>query len=303
MTQPVLLYGRPPPALFPDPEGAVQASPMEPGGIDLAEPPGCMFASALILAPPGRLERDWVLARALQLLPPGGRLLALAPNDRGGPRIAPTLRSYGCAVTDEPRRRHRICSTVRPLGPTGLDEALVAGGPRFDLQLRLWTQPGVFSWDRRDPGTALLLETLPPLEGRGADFGCGLGVLALHVLKSPGVDSIELWDIDRRAVKCAQRNVADPRVSFHHGDLRRPDGPGGDLDFVVMNPAFHEGGREDRALGTAFIAAAARRLRRGGACWLTANRHLPYEAPLALAFSEVRLRAEGAGFKVYEAVK
>jgi 16S rRNA (guanine1207-N2)-methyltransferase len=303
MTPPVLLYGHPPPTLFREPEGAVQVSPLDPGGVDLAETPEDAFASALILAPPGRLEREWVLARTLQLLPPGAQVIALAPNDRGGSRIAPALRAFGCEVTDEPRRRHRICRTLRPAHPVGLDTALEAGGPRLDPRLGLWTQPGVFSWDRPDPGTALLLGAAPALKGRGADLGCGIGVLALHALESPEVSAIELWDLDRRAIACARRNVADARASFHHGDVRRMGQGGGDLDFVVMNPPFHDGGREDRALGAAFISIAARRLRPGGVCWLTANRHLPYEATLGEAFASVHLRAETGGFKVYEAIR
>ena len=302
MSPSVLLYGHPPLALFPEPEGAVQTSPLQPAGLDLADIPAGAFTSALVLAPPGRLEREWVLARVLQVLPPGAPLIALAPNDRGGPRIAPALRTFGCKVTDEPRRRHRICRTHRPDAPVGLEAALNAGGLRRDPGLGLWTQPGVFSWDRPDPGTRLLLEVLPPMQGKGADLGCGLGVIARKVLEAPGVSAIELWDLDRRAIACARRNVVDARASFHHGDARRTPGEG-DLDFVVMNPPFHDGGREDRALGAAFIAAAARRLRPGGTCWLTANRHLPYEAPLAAAFQVVHLRAETAGFKVYEAVR
>ena len=91
MKPPVLLYGHPPPALFSEPAGAIQVSPLEPAGQDLSAPPVQDFASALILAPPGRLEREWVLARVLQLLPPGAEVIALAPNDRGGPRIARSL--------------------------------------------------------------------------------------------------------------------------------------------------------------------------------------------------------------------
>jgi len=303
MTPPVLLYGHPPPALFREPEGALQTSPLAPEGLDLCETTEGAFASALILAPPGRLEREWVLARTLQLLPVGAPLIALAPNDRGGPRIAPALRAFGCEVTDEPRRRHRICRALRPVHPVGLEAALEAGGLQLDPRLGLWTQPGVFSWDRLDPGTALLLGAAPAFRGRGADFGCGIGVLALHALESPAVASIALWDLDRRAIACARRNIADARASFHHGDVRRMGQGGADLDFVIMNPPFHDGGREDRALGAAFISAAARRLRPGGVCWLTANRHLPYEAPLAEAFSRVHLRAERDGFKVYEAIR
>ena len=71
--------------------------------------------------------------------------------------------------------------------------------------------------------------------------------------------------------------------------------------FVVMNPPFHDGGAEDRSLGAAFIAAAARALKPGGRLLMVANRHLPYEAPLREAFGKVALLAETGGYKVHEA--
>jgi 16S rRNA (guanine1207-N2)-methyltransferase len=55
----------------------------------------------------------------------------------------------------------------------------------------------VFSWDRIDPGTALLMQHLPALSGRGADIGCGIGILARAVLASAKVEQITLIDIDR----------------------------------------------------------------------------------------------------------
>ncbi len=58
-----------------------------------------------------------------------------------------------------------------------------------------------------------------------------------------------------------------------------------------MNPPFHEGGAESRALGLDFIEKAAAALRKGGVCWLVANRHLPYEATLTRNFREVRVVA------------
>ena len=73
------------------------------------------------------------------------------------------------------------------------------------------------------------------------------------------------------------------------------------LDFVVTNPPFHDGGTEDRELGKAFIRCAASALRKGGALWLVANRHLPYEPVLASAFARVDVRREQGGYKVFEA--
>ncbi len=300
------VYGAPPPDLAPVGAGAMQFSPLVLEAPDLEQIEALVdgaFDAVTIAAPPGAIERRYVLAQALRVLKPGGRLTALAPKARGGGRIAGELAAFGCAVQERAKHHQRICSTVRPAELIGLDEALTAGGPQKPEPLGLWTQPGVFSWDRIDPGSALLMETLPALAGRGADLGCGIGVLALKALASPRVTDIYLADTDRRAVLATMRNVTDPRASVLWADARSFTPPGGPVDFVIMNPPFHDGGAEDHALGQAFVAAAARILRKGGVCWLVANRHLPYEAPLAAAFSRVAVRAEAHGYKVFEAVK
>ena len=43
--------------------------------------------------------------------------------------------------------------------------------------LDAWSQPGVFAWDRIDPGSALLAEHLPAMKGEGVDLGAGSGEL------------------------------------------------------------------------------------------------------------------------------
>ncbi len=149
----------------------------------------------------------------------------------------------------------------------------------------------------------MLARDLAPFSGRGADLGCGIGVLAHGVLTSPAVESLALVDIDRRAIEVARRNVADPRVSFHWDDVADGEPPLADLDFVVMNPPFHDTGVEDKRLGQQFIRRASQILRKGGVCWLVANRHLPYEKALAEHFAKVRLAQEANGFKVFEATR
>ena len=252
-----------------------------------------------VLAPPGVLERRYTLAHALRALAPGGRLTALALKDRGGQRLPKELAEFGCAVDQASRRHHRICTVVRPAQPVGLDEAIAAGGPQVPPALGLWSQPGIFSWDRPDHGSLMLIRHLPPLEGIGADLGCGVGLLALKALESRALRRISLIDIDRRAVDAARRNVTDPRAEFAWSDVRH--GTFEDLDFVVMNPPFHDGGAEDRSLGEGFIRRAAASLRPGGVCWLVANRHLPYEAHLKTLFAASRLVEQGDGFKIYKA--
>ncbi|HJE25156.1 MAG TPA: class I SAM-dependent methyltransferase [Methylorubrum populi] len=298
-----VLYGLPPDDLAERPAGAVQVSPLIPGSARLEDLAEAGLDSAVLLAPPGTVERRYVLALAIRALRPGGRLVALAPKDKGGTRLAKALRTFGCAVTDEPRRHHRICTALRPGTPSGLDAAVAEGAPRHIDNLALCTQPGIFSWDRLDPGTALLLRHLPALSGRGADFGCGLGILARAVLKSSKVASLALIDIDRRAVAMARRNVDESRASHHWADLRGAEPALSGLDFVVTNPPFHDGGAEDQALGRAFIARAASALRPGGTLHLVANAHLPYEAPLRDAFRSVTPVVTEGGYKLFEARK
>jgi len=127
-------------------------------------------------------------------------------------------------------------------------------------------------------------------------------MLARAVLENPEVTQLTLIDIDRRAIEAAHRNVDDPRAAFAWRDLRVGEPFDAEsLDFVVMNPPFHDGGQEDRALGEAFIRRAAAMLKPEGACWLVANRHLPYEATLRSVFSRTRLVVQAEGYKVYEA--
>ena len=297
------LYGAPAAGLVEVQAGAIQVAPLIPGSTDLADLAEASLDAVVMLAPAGTLERDYALAQALRALRPGGTLSAFAPKDKGGARLRKALEPFGCVVVEDARKHHRFCQTTRPMTLSGLEAAIAAGAPQLLPALGLWSQPGVFSWDRIDPGSAALISAIPRLAGRGADLGCGVGVLAAHVLGSPAVEALACIDIDRRAIACARHNLNDPRVSFHWSDACGPAEDARGLDFVVMNPPFHAAGSEDRSLGVAFIRAAGARLRKGGVCWLVANRHLPYEAPLAAAFASFAVRADLGGYKVIEARK
>lgn len=301
----VLLYGRPP-AVFDPPGDATQTSPLIPESAALeAQAPGSADA-VMIYAPPGVLERRYVLALALRALKAGGRLDVMAPKDKGGSRLGKELKAFGVEVAETAKAHHRRCVVIRPRTADGLDAAIQAaiqaGGPQIVPGLEAWSQPGVFAWDRIDPGTALLAEHLPRMKGEGVDLGCGYGALATVVLRSPEVTKLKLVDLDRRAIQAARRNIEDARAKVWWSDARTLEARG-DKDFVVSNPPFHDGGAEDRRLGQAFVRKAAELLKKGGTAWIVANRHLPYEAELDAAFTRVRLVADAGGYKLFEAVK
>lgn len=296
-----LLYGRPP-QVFDPPGDALQISPLIPGSAALESVAEGSVDSVMIYAPPGVLERRYVLALALKALKTGARLDVMAPKDKGGSRLTNELEAFDVEVGESAKAHHRRCVVLKPAALTGVGEAIAAGAPRVVPGLEAWSQPGIFAWNRIDPGSALLAQHVGPLTGAGADLGCGYGALATVALRNAAVTSLRLIDLDRRAIEAARKNVTDLRATFEWADARTLDAAG-DLDFIVTNPPFHDGGTEDKRLGQAFIQKAAAMLKKGGLMWLVANRHLPYEADLNAAFKRVRPVADSGGYKLFETVK
>ena len=161
------------------------------------------------------------------------------------------------------------------------------------------TAPGVFAWDRIDPGSALLARNLPSgLAGTIADLGAGWGYLSLQVLAGrDAIGRIDLYEADWLALEAARANLDGRRADFHWHDATRRL-PVSAYDAVVTNPPFHDPRRADPAIGQAVIRTAAAALRPDGSLWLVANRHLPYEATLDRLFARVEVVAQAEGYKV-----
>ncbi len=261
---------------------------------------------ALILIPKNVTEARFLVASALFALKQNGQIICAADNKAGGTRLKKLFENFG--LHDPANLSKHKCRVVWA-DINGFDEdqctkALQAGQPQSILNGQFISQPGIYGWDKEDLGSRLLCKALPDdIKGYGTDFGCGYGYLAHHVLeKSPKIKHIECHDADYRAVKCCEANIKD-KASFHWTDLSKPFKPKKLLDFVIMNPPFHEGKKTDISLGQAFIKNAAASLRRKGSLWMVANAHLPYEEILNKEFFHVEKIAERQGFKIYRADK
>ena len=297
-----VIYGDIPESLIAKPIDGIQVSPVHPGSIPLEALQYATYDGLIMRAPGNTVERRYEIAHALRALKVNAPICVFAPKDRGGTRLAKELAAFGVQARDQPKHHHRIVTGLRPEALIGLDDAIHAGALRLVDSLGLLSQPGLFSWDRLDIGTACLLNALPQLNGRIGDFGCGSGVISKAVLAHPGVTAVTGFDLDRRAIAAAMANITDPRFSSVWVDLCQA-GPGvSNLDAIVMNPPFHYGGKEDPSIGLRMIERAAGALRPGGTLWLTANRHLPYEGALRARFKTVTLCSEAQGFKVYQAI-
>lgn len=162
--------------------------------------------------------------------------------------------------------------------------------------------PGLFSWDRADKASLLLLQHLPQtLSGIGADLGCGYGFLSANLCANPNITTLYSVDNDLRAVQACAHNVKTRNPAFGHHALHLdattcslPE----KLDFIVMNPPFHTQTDENRHLGQQFCENALKLLKSGGTLYLVANRHLPYEHTLKAKAKSVMQIADKSGFKV-----
>lgn len=265
----------------------------------------------LLLPPRQRDESRALMARAIAMTRPGGRVMACASNNEGARSGEADLERIAGEVETLSKNRCRAFWTGPLQGP--VDAALAAQWLELDAVRpiadgRFLSRPGVFAWDRIDVASALLAEHFhADLSGHAADLGAGFGYLCAELLtRCPGIAALDVYEAEDRALDLAKRNLAsfESRATL---DYRWHDVTAGlprTYDVIVSNPPFHTHARADRPdIGRRFIAVAAESLKPGGRLLVVANRHLPYEAVLNASFGQVRTVAQEHGYKIVEAVK
>lgn len=268
------------------------------------------YPLVLLRAPRQVEEARFLLARCWAAVAPGGAMIVAAANDAGGRRLVDYIAPHAAGFSEWSKHKCRIVALSNKAGATFPPHWLEQGDWQVQAATGLRTRPGLFSWDRVDPATALLLRVMDitDLSGAGADLGCGIGVIADHVLTHGAkVQSILCADADARAIEAAAYNLRTRhparKASTLWADLSHGALPQRGLDFIVTNPPFHSEKKQAVALGCSFITLAARALRRGGVLWMVANAHLPYEEILQKDFSSFSCITREGGFKILRAVR
>ncbi len=174
------------------------------------------------------------------------------------------------------------------------------------LSAELKALPNVFSRDRLDGGSELLLTQLHKLApaARITDLACGNGVLGLAALKAGLSASVLFCDESAMAIASARENLysvcpdkADG-CHFLHGDgLKAYSGEA--VDLMLCNPPFHLQHTVDDFAGRRLLGQAAQHLKPDGRLCLVANRHLRYRPALERLFGKVDVLAENRRFIVW----
>lgn len=268
------------------------------------------YELVLILPPRQRDEARALMARAVAMTKPGGRIIVSQSNDEGARSSESDLAQLAGDVESMSKNKCRVFWTA---SLARLNVPLIAQWQELDAirpiaDGRFVSRPGIFAWDRIDVASALLAEHLPTnLAGRAADLGAGFGYLSAELLtRCPGITALDAYEAENRALELARVNLrsfeARTPIDYRWHDVAAglPD----TYDVIVTNPPFHAQRAMDRPdIGRRFITVAATSLRPGGKLWLVANRHLPYELVLTENFASVRTVVQAHGYKIIEAVR
>jgi 23S rRNA (guanine1835-N2)-methyltransferase len=268
--------------------------------------PPPQFSLALLQIPKHAAFFEYQLAQLAGKMTPGSILYAAGMDKHLSPKAAALLEHY-----IGPTQRHRGRQKARLFSAVKSEHAAPAGPSAFvyfseALDAELTALPNVFSGDRLDRGTRLLLSALSALPNvdKLIDLGCGNGILGLASLHRRLASTVVFADESALAIASAKLNSARlfpalaSKIAFHHDDGLQAwtDEP---AQLIVCNPPFHLDTHVDEFAGRHLLAQCVQKLTPGGQLCLVANRHLHYHALLKRHFGNCEQIAQDSKFNVY----
>ncbi|WP_175986097.1 class I SAM-dependent methyltransferase [Microbacterium tenebrionis] len=173
--------------------------------------------------------------------------------------------------------------------------------------LEVTTAGGVFSPDRLDAGTAVLLANMPPLPPGGdfLDLGCGWGPISLTMALASPHATVWAVDVNERALDLVRRNADE--LGLTNVNAVRPDDVPDDIRFrtIRSNPPIRVGKNVLHDMLERWIP----RLDERSDAWLVVQRNLGADSLqrwLAATFTpgySVFRSATGKGFRVIKVRK
>ena len=242
--------------------------------------------------PFSQIEQD--ICAASRVLSPTGELCLLVPAKSGHKRIAALLETFFAEVKHRSGPPHPfLCRQPLPRSHKIHYNSINYSDPVSGRTLRFKTRPGLFSHQRIDTGTGLLLSHINIRKGdRVLDVGCGYG--AIGIVAAARKAEVELVDSDSRAVEITRRNFRSNQLSglvFLTDQL--DEFPDESFDTVLSNPPTHGGSDTLRALFSSMV----RVIKPGGRVFIVLREKLNYEKWLREIATIDRVTVK-AGYKI-----
>lgn len=171
------------------------------------------------------------------------------------------------------------------------------------MSFRFVTDAGVFSRERVDFGSLLLIEAMRiGAADTVLDLGCGYGPIGMVAARLAPEGFIYMVDVNERAVELARRNLAANGIA--NAEVRVGDGlaavPGIAFDVILTNPPIRAG----KATVYRLLEEARAALKPGGSLWVviqTKQGAPSMKRKLAELFGNVTDVDRKAGYHVFTA--
>lgn len=169
------------------------------------------------------------------------------------------------------------------------------------IKLTIASLPGVFSQQKLDIGTALLLKHLPQeMTGEILDFGCGAGVISCFIGKKHPASILSLLDVSALALASAEKTLSINAIQgtvFPSNSLNNVEGC---YQYVVSNPPFHQGVSTHYQATEDFLSGIKQYMKNKGTINIVANSFLRYQSILQERVGRTETIAKEHGFSVYQ---
>jgi len=176
---------------------------------------------------------------------------------------------------------------------------------RLDIKghrIELASSSGIFSKDRIDLGTLVLLESMVlPDEGEVLDMGCGYGVIGITISKMRPRLRVTMVDVNPTAVKLAKENIDTNNVTNAtaiHSNLYSSL-EGRKFNLIISNPPLAAGYKVIFPL----IEGAKSHLSEGGNLQLVLRKGInAISKKMNEVFDNVELVSRKSGYKVFRSI-
>lgn len=170
------------------------------------------------------------------------------------------------------------------------------------VQLTIASLPGVFSQQKLDVGTELLLSNLPSnMAGKVLDFGCGAGVISCFIGKKFSGTNLSLLDVSALALTSAQESLALNGLSGNVFPSNSLSDVNEHYQHVVSNPPFHQGVKTHYQASEDFLAGINKKLNKAGNITIVANSFLRYQPIMETHIGTTHVITKDKGFTIYQA--
>lgn len=170
------------------------------------------------------------------------------------------------------------------------------------VQLTIASLPGVFSQQKLDVGTQLLLSNLPnDMSGKVLDFGCGAGVISCFIGKKFSGTNLSLLDVSALALTSAQESLALNGLSGNVFPSNSLSDVNEHYHHVVSNPPFHQGVKTHYQASEDFLAGINKKLNKAGNITIVANSFLRYQPIMEAHIGNTHVITKEKGFTIYRA--